>query len=615
MTYPERTQNDSEDPDRSWTPHLGDPAAHWRHSTPWLLVRAMRPRQWSKNILVFAAPAAASVLGHWSVFWRVVLAFLLFCAAASGHYLINDVLDAEQDRHHPVKRMRPVASGELPASVAVVAGVALIAVSIAGAAVLGPWGFVVVVAAYLALTAAYSLWLKRQPVMELAVVALGFVLRAVAGGLVAHVYLSNWFLVFTSFAALFVVTGKRYAEHARLGETRGIHRSVLDEYTESFLRSTLTICASVTVATYCLWAFDRTRPPGLPQRASCCVDRVDRRAPGPRRPAHLPAPRCRQGRRAGAFGAARPRPAGVRAVVGGLDGHRHLRVTAIDDRTAVTDLDTTAQVLSGWGRTAPSLAAVASPGDEESIAGLLETARRPIIARGLGRSYGDAAQSSGGVVVETAQLAEIGTLDEGTGCIEVGGGVSLHRLMQEIIPQGWFVAVTPGTRYVSVGGAIASDIHGKNHHCDGSFARHVTSMVLATPTGTRVVTPHDDAELFWATAGGMGLTGVVLRATLRLLPIETSWMQVENRRFTTLDGLMSVMEQSDDGHRYSVAWLDCLASRAGRRRSILTLGDHAPAASLPARLGPRVLEAPAEPRLRCRWRHRCAWPTGCRSAS
>jgi decaprenyl-phosphate phosphoribosyltransferase len=102
------------------------------------------------------------------------------------------------------------------------------------------------------------MWLKRQPVMELALVASGFVLRAVAGGVVAHVYLSTWFLVFTSFAALFVVTGKRYAEHARLGENRGFHRSVLDEYTESFLRSTLTICASVTVATYCLWAFDRT---------------------------------------------------------------------------------------------------------------------------------------------------------------------------------------------------------------------------------------------------------------------------------------------------------------------------------------------------------------------
>jgi decaprenylphospho-beta-D-ribofuranose 2-oxidase len=112
------------------------------------------------------------------------------------------------------------------------------------------------------------------------------------------------------------------------------------------------------------------------------------------------------------------------------------------------------------------------------------------------------------------------------------------------------------------------------------------------------VSPQDDAELFWATAGGMGLTGIVVRATLRLLPIESSWMQVENRRFTTLEALMSVMEQADDGHRYSVAWLDCLASPAGRRRSILTLGDHAAASSLPARLGSRALEPPAEPRLR-----------------
>ena len=273
-------------------------------------------------------------------------------------------------------------------------------------------------------------------------------------------------------------------------------------------------------------------------------------------------------------------------------------MTAVDERTAGTSLYTSARELRGWGRTAPSHAWVASPGNEASIARMLEAPGRRLIARGLGRSYGDAAQSSGGVVVETSQLTEIGPLDEENGCIEVGGGMSLHRLMQELIPRGWFVAVTPGTRYVSVGGAIASDIHGKNHHCDGSFARHVTSMVLATPTGIRVVTPHDDAELFWATAGGMGLTGIVVRATLRLLPIETSWMQVENRRFTTLDALMAVMEESDAGRRYSVAWLDCLASPAGRRRSILTLGDHAQASSLPPRLEARALEAPAEPRLR-----------------
>ncbi len=238
VTTPERLAN--ENPDRSWRLHLGNPDAPWRHSTAWLVVREMRPRQWSKNILVFAAPAAASVLGHWSVLWRVVAAFLIFCAVASGHYLINDVLDAEQDRHHPTKRDRPVASGELPVPVALGTGVGLIVVGLVGAALLGPWGFVLVVASYLALSVSYSLWLKRQPVIELAVVASGFVLRAVAGGVVAHVYLSTWFLVFTSFAALFVVTGKRYAEHARLGEDRGSHRSVLDEYTESFLRSSNT---------------------------------------------------------------------------------------------------------------------------------------------------------------------------------------------------------------------------------------------------------------------------------------------------------------------------------------------------------------------------------------
>ncbi|HWF16248.1 MAG TPA: FAD-binding oxidoreductase [Acidimicrobiales bacterium] len=273
-------------------------------------------------------------------------------------------------------------------------------------------------------------------------------------------------------------------------------------------------------------------------------------------------------------------------------------MTALDERTVAPDHESSPQELRGWGRTAPSQARVTNPTDEDSIRCLLEHAHGPLIARGLGRSYGDAAQSSGGLVVQTSRLDQIGELDEVTGRIEVGGGVSLHRLMGEVIPRGWFVAVTPGTRQVSVGGAIASDIHGKNHHCDGSFARHVTSMTLATPTGPKVVSPDDDAELFWATAGGMGLTGIVLRATLRLIPIETSWMHVENRRFSTLDALMSAMQQSDVGHRYSVAWLDCLASRDGRRRSILTLGDHAPLSSLPDRLRQRSLEAPAEPRLR-----------------
>jgi decaprenyl-phosphate phosphoribosyltransferase len=222
------------------------------------LVRGLRPRQWTKNLLVFMAPAAAGVLGDWHTALRVLAAGLVFCVVASGTYLINDVVDAESDRHHPTKRLRVVASGALTPTLAFGSGIFLVVLGMVAALAIGPWGFTAVVAAYAAISIAYTLRLKREPEIELAIVASGFVLRAVAGGFVAHVHLSNWFLVFTSFAALFVVTGKRSAEHSRLGRERGAHREVLDEYSESFLRSTLILSATITVASYCLWAFDRT---------------------------------------------------------------------------------------------------------------------------------------------------------------------------------------------------------------------------------------------------------------------------------------------------------------------------------------------------------------------
>jgi len=221
------------------------------------VVRLARPKQWAKNILVFVAPGAAGVLTHPTALLHALGAFGIFCAAASATYFVNDTIDAETDRQHPRKQLRPVAAGRVSPGVAVTGALVLFAAALVSAAFLAGWPLVVVAASYGIITVGYSLWLKRQPVIELTAVASGFVLRAIAGGVATRVPLSSWFLVVTSFAALFIVIGKRTGEHRTLGDDRGLHRIALEQYSQPFLRSALTLSAAGAVTTYCLWAFEK----------------------------------------------------------------------------------------------------------------------------------------------------------------------------------------------------------------------------------------------------------------------------------------------------------------------------------------------------------------------
>lgn len=232
----------------------------------------------------------------------------------------------------------------------------------------------------------------------------------------------------------------------------------------------------------------------------------------------------------------------------------------------------------GWGRTTPSVASVANPDSDEAVREQLATGM-PLIARGLGRSYGDAAQLSGGLVLSNLGLNAMGAIDE-HGVLRVGAGVSIDQILQTSIPQGWFIPVTPGTRQVTVGGAIAADVHGKNHHRDGSFCQHVLTMRLVTPSGAVDVSPTSDAPLFWASAGGMGLTGVVTSATIQMARLETDKVLVDTERFADLDGVMAAMRERDHLYKYSVAWVDCMTRGAHMGRAILTRGNHATASDL-----------------------------------
>jgi decaprenyl-phosphate phosphoribosyltransferase len=227
------------------------------------LLQLARPRQWTKNVLVIAAPGAAGVLLEASSILKTAIALVCFCLAASGTYCWNDALDVQADRLHPKKRFRPVASGEVSVPTAKRFGVVLLAVAIA-LSFTATWHLALVVAAYEAITLAYSFWLKHEPVLDLATVAAGFVLRTVAGGVACGVSISNWFLIVAASGALFIVTGKRTAEHRELGEDASLHRRALAGYSMAYLGYVRAVSSSIAILAYCLWAFEASDRTGNP---------------------------------------------------------------------------------------------------------------------------------------------------------------------------------------------------------------------------------------------------------------------------------------------------------------------------------------------------------------
>ena len=272
-------------------------------------------------------------------------------------------------------------------------------------------------------------------------------------------------------------------------------------------------------------------------------------------------------------------------------------------------LNTEARKLTGWGRTAPTTAEVLSTPDVEKIIEAVKLVadqnsekpdhlKRGIIARGMGRSYGDPAQNAGGVVVDMQPLNVIHSIDTETAIVDVDGGVTLDQLMKAALPYGLWVPVLPGTRQVTIGGAIGPDTHGKNHHSAGSFGNHVVSMELLVADG-RVLhlepngTPDDpNGELFWATVGGMGLTGIILRAQIKMTRTETAYFIADGDRTPNLDATIEFhSDGSEKNYTYSSAWFDAISPEPKLGRAAISRGSLATLAQL-EELSPKLAKQP-----------------------
>ena len=228
--------------------------------------------------------------------------------------------------------------------------------------------------------------------------------------------------------------------------------------------------------------------------------------------------------------------------------------------------------IYGWGRYPQQDAYLHKPTSCESLK-FITKQQKSVIARGMGRSYGDSANALN--VLQTTYINHFIEFDKTTGKLTAEAGITLREILEVIVPSGWFLPVTPGTSYVTLGGAIASDVHGKNHHIAGTFGQHVKSLTMLLGTGQLVTTsPQHHADLFHATCGGMGLTGIIISATIQLLPIRSSLISQKTIKANCIEAACEVFEINNDA-AYSVAWIDCLSKGKSLGRSVIMLGEHA----------------------------------------
>lgn len=233
---------------------------------------------------------------------------------------------------------------------------------------------------------------------------------------------------------------------------------------------------------------------------------------------------------------------------------------------------TLATIISGWGNYPQQESQLLTPSSRASLNAAVKLEGN-LIARGMGRSYGDSANASR--VLRMSYYDHFLEFDEKTGKLTAEAGITLREILMLIVPKGWFLPVTPGTSYVTLGGAIASDVHGKNHHSAGTFGQHVTSLNLVLGTGELLTSSkYENADLFHATCGGMGLTGIIISATIQLIPIQSSFINQKTIKADCIEAACELFEDNNDA-TYSVAWIDCLAKDKKLGRSVLMLGEHA----------------------------------------